>query len=498
MAAATMGVQLPRGRVTQHRQQQQQQQQQQPSLWGSVPSAPQHMAGSALSAAAATAATAAAPTTTTTAAFDILVDEEFAPGGSGPERCAYPASAAAQPALPSYSTVRKENTGTASQWTGAALARPAAPAVAPAPRLQVCEDDEDEDDAGGGGGGDGIINTSKQQASELQPAQQPSGGVGLWQPLQVPSPQPGQSLTVQQPVAPAAALVPQLQQKSTQKAAVQVGAVQQPQGYDPALLLSPGGGERSFEEARAEAWRARVAARAVEQQELQQQQQEQQQQQQQQQQEKQQEKQQLEQQQQQQQQQQLASEPTVTLHTRAALDSINSMFSADATSTLHGAALASAAGAGVCDAAGIMGAASTVPYTRPRPRKSLGGVSAGEPTVTLHTRAAFDAVNGLFGGYGDDTSTLAHGDFGRLRSGGGVACPEPTVTINTRAAFEYMNDVFGDVTATQAVPGRSGVGAARVRHAHTPSWLACAAAAAAAVTAAAAAAAAVTAATPNT
>jgi hypothetical protein len=84
-------------------------------------------------------------------------------------------------------------------------------------------------------------------------------------------------------------------------------------------------------------------------------------------------------------------------------------------------------------------------------RRSFAAADAGG--VTMNTRAAFDAMNGMFGG--DDTTTL-HG-FGKAAAAGvGI---EPTVTVNTRAAFDYMNGVFGgpgDVTMgqTAAVAGR--------------------------------------------
>jgi hypothetical protein len=84
-------------------------------------------------------------------------------------------------------------------------------------------------------------------------------------------------------------------------------------------------------------------------------------------------------------------------------------------------------------------------------RRSIAAADAGG--VTMNTRAAFDAMNGMFGG--DDTTTM-HG-FGRAAAAGiGM---EPTVTVNTRAAFDYMNGVFGgpgDVTMgqTAAITGR--------------------------------------------
>jgi hypothetical protein len=162
------------------------------------------------------------------------------------------------------------------------------------------------------------------------------------------------------------------------------------------------------------------------------------------------------------------SEPTVTVNTRAALESMNQMFGSDmATMTLPRDAIASAAGAGHALAGG-----------RAASRRQGGfgsSYSAADPTVTINTRAALDAMNGMFGG-GDDTTTMhgfsQHGNRGHAAAGGagarygssfsgGMQQPggsssgtEPTVTINTRAAFDAMNDMFGDMTGQQTLTGR--------------------------------------------
>jgi hypothetical protein len=172
------------------------------------------------------------------------------------------------------------------------------------------------------------------------------------------------------------------------------------------------------------------------------------------------------------------SEPTVTVNTRAALESMNQMFSSDmATMTLPRDAISNAAGARSAAAYG----AAAGGRAAGRRQGGFGGSSGGsfgsaEPTVTINTRAALDAMNGMFG-CGDDTTTMhgfsqqgnrAHAaaaagggarygsSFGGMPGSGGSSSSgaEPTVTINTRAAFDAMNDMFGDMTGQQTLTGR--------------------------------------------
>ncbi|KAF6256972.1 Mad3/BUB1 homology region 1-domain-containing protein [Scenedesmus sp. NREL 46B-D3] len=160
----------------------------------------------------------------------------------------------------------------------------------------------------------------------------------------------------------------------------------------------------------------------------------------------------------------------------AALESMNQMFSGDsATMTLPRDAIANAAGAG--NAAAYGAASSRAGGRRPGGGSGCSSGSA-EPTVTINTRAALDAMNGMFG-CSDDTTTMhgfsqqsnrAHaaaaaggggggvrygGSYGGMPgSGGSSSGAEPTVTINTRAAFDAMNDMFGDATGQQTLTGR--------------------------------------------
>lgn len=193
------------------------------------------------------------------------------------------------------------------------------------------------------------------------------------------------------------------------------------------------------------------------------------------------------------------------MNTRAAFDAMNGMFGgADDTTTMHGfggAATSGRAGAAAAArrrsiAAGDLGGvtvntraafdamngmfgglddtttmhgfgrqASAAPVGS---RRSLAAGDLGG--VTMNTRAAFDAMNGMFGG--DDTTTM-HG-FGRQPSaaapGAGPAGMEPTITVNTRAAFDYMNGVFGaagDATMNQT----AAVGGRRVSSCSALFWL---------------------------
>lgn len=117
-----------------------------------------------------------------------------------------------------------------------------------------------------------------------------------------------------------------------------------------------------------------------------------------------------------------AAEPTITITTRKAFDALNVMFNGDLpTMNLPPPQLAA-------DNTSIL---TGYPHQR--------GAAAADPTVTMSTRAALDAINGMFGS--DDMPTAA------LRR---TAVAEPTVTINTRAAIDAMNEMFCD----EPVPGR--------------------------------------------
>ena len=60
-----------------------------------------------------------------------------------------------------------------------------------------------------------------------------------------------------------------------------------------------------------------------------------------------------------------------------------------------------------------------------------------EPTVTISTKAAFEALNSVFSG------SLPHEQqAARLTSGMLLQEVEPTVTISTKAAFEALNSMF--------------------------------------------------------
>ncbi|WIA31182.1 hypothetical protein OEZ86_001187 [Tetradesmus obliquus] len=56
--------------------------------------------------------------------------------------------------------------------------------------------------------------------------------------------------------------------------------------------------------------------------------------------------------------------------------------------------------------------------------------------------------------YGSSFSGSMQQPGGVLGSGGSSSGAEPTVTINTRAAFDAMNDMFGDMTGQQTLTGR--------------------------------------------
>lgn len=78
---------------------------------------------------------------------------------------------------------------------------------------------------------------------------------------------------------------------------------------------------------------------------------------------------------------------------------------------------------------------------------------AAEPTVTIATKGAFDVINRLFnsqlspGAAGCSVADhtlhgLGLGHGGMAGGGGGGMRPEPTVTLHTREAFDEINSMF--------------------------------------------------------
>lgn len=95
-------------------------------------------------------------------------------------------------------------------------------------------------------------------------------------------------------------------------------------------------------------------------------------------------------------------------------------------------------------------------HTPMRASADATSAPAPEPTITMSTKAAFDALNDMF------SDELPHG------GGGGHASSahqqqrkrviEPTVTLNTQAAFEALNDMFSDDLPHQQVESVGGGG----------------------------------------
>lgn len=444
--------------------------------------------------------------------FAIMVDDEFGPSGSGVQATAFPASQHQHSQLPAYKTSRKENTTEAAEWAGQKVKQQAVYTVPAASKLPVYEDDDCYEEAAQTNQQSKPQQAGFRQRLELPgPEQSSHSQDGYKQSSLLAAGTAGLLAAVQQQklsehaaasatAAPASSSVKDsmaVKASNVSSKAQPAGAMKAiPQGYNPALLVDFVGSEVSFEEVRARAWRQKQAQQSKQHRqqpaELKQTQQTVQ-------------RQQLTEpssqlavtshtrdepyrrtltqvsqqptaistsavalgiqdlqskltvltsrQQQQAQmeaqkpvsgQQQLlqqgsasAADPTVTVNTRAALESLNFMFSQDLpTMTLSKNSISSAAAA-----------AQTYAAAGARGFRAPGGPAA-ESTVTINTRAAFDAMNGIFG-CEDDTTTM-HPFSVKGRS----TVPEPTITINTRNAFDCMNDMFGDMTGQQTFTGR--------------------------------------------
>ncbi|PRW05791.1 mitotic checkpoint serine threonine- kinase BUB1 [Chlorella sorokiniana] len=185
------------------------------------------------------------------------------------------------------------------------------------------------------------------------------------------------------------------------------------------------------------------------------------------------------------------SEPTITLSTRDAFAAINQMFGGALPPDAHPADLLAGGGA----AAAAMDPTMTIatkdafaalnqmfkgslplehgslppnPYAEPTLSFGRGGVLGGsgssslpimvggsgasgsggyEPTMTISTKAAFDAINQMFKG------SLPGEHGGALPpTARGPAYADPTVTISTKAAFEAINAMFGGGSGGGSLP----------------------------------------------
>jgi len=119
------------------------------------------------------------------------------------------------------------------------------------------------------------------------------------------------------------------------------------------------------------------------------------------------------------------SDPTVTINTRAALNAVNAVFNADLTTS----------------AAPPPGIASgnTISF---RSRRSMGpgGFGMPDPTVTMSTRAALNSINRMFSA--DLTGSMAPSPV--VARGRPSMAVDPTMTFNTREAMNLVNGMFCD------------------------------------------------------
>ncbi|KAF5836637.1 hypothetical protein DUNSADRAFT_5631 [Dunaliella salina] len=143
------------------------------------------------------------------------------------------------------------------------------------------------------------------------------------------------------------------------------------------------------------------------------------------------------------------AEPTVTINTRAAFDAMNDIFGDEAGSRVQ-AEIREACKEGGGGQALVQAALSALPAS----------ALARTPSLSATLGLQHQAGHAGFAGGSGATNTAAAGSGGIADVGGPIsrrcsapdssgnapkrAALEPTVTINTRAAFDAMNDMFGD------------------------------------------------------
>lgn len=156
-----------------------------------------------------------------------------------------------------------------------------------------------------------------------------------------------------------------------------------------------------------------------------------------------------------------AFDPTVTLSTQAAFDTLNSLFGGGAASAPaapkpapSAAAAAAAADVTFCtsDAFGMVNSLFGGGGGMPCAGSLASSPVAADPTVTLATRDAFGAINRMFG------AQFAHSAASPpLAAAYSAPGSEPTATISTREAFGAVNRLFsGDVRPS--MPAAAAVG----------------------------------------
>ncbi|KAG2496296.1 hypothetical protein HYH03_005529 [Edaphochlamys debaryana] len=125
------------------------------------------------------------------------------------------------------------------------------------------------------------------------------------------------------------------------------------------------------------------------------------------------------------------AQPTVTISTRGAFDLLNDMFSDDlphqATRQRPDAVpqqerAGPGSGLGLSAAAPAMPTRAHAPAAPAAPAPVAAAEAAHEPTVTLHTRLAFDALNDMF------SEALPHEEARKVRRGGAEAGPHKPIS----------------------------------------------------------------------
>ena len=365
------------------------------------------------------------------------MDEEFeeaaaaAPSAALPFARAGPMEQPGQHPLPEYTRGRKENDDKAGKWAGARYKQNTAMAYPSGSKLDICEDDDfvSDDKSASQSQLSSQQHTAQEQQQQRREKQlvplvqqQLSHGIAAGAPLQHRAEQSScSSLGAAAPgpvhqSKPAAAVssskhaVPSAAAGSTEGAHGKQGAGPSssnfvPHGYDSQLLVAPDGKEQCFEEVRAAAWRARQQCKQKDHQ---------------------------------QQQQQMSSRDQLASAVPASVAS--SRTSSSSNSQQQRPCSSAQAPAEQC---------STREHSCPAPptsqRFSAHGAiaAAAEPTVTINTRKALEAMNYMFS---DDLPTTYLGTQAQPSS-------DPTMTMSTRAALDAMNSMFSEDLPTSRLPG---------------------------------------------
>ncbi|MEW5305211.1 MAG: hypothetical protein WDW36_007768 [Sanguina aurantia] len=104
-----------------------------------------------------------------------------------------------------------------------------------------------------------------------------------------------------------------------------------------------------------------------------------------------------------------------------------------------------------------------MPSHTPMPAAPAAAAPAPEPTVTMSTKAAFDALNDMFsdGSSHVGSSQQQQQQQPQQQQQQRKRVMEPTVTMNTQAAFEALNGMFSDSLPLQEADADTGAGAAQ-------------------------------------